>query len=249
MRRFYVAAALLSTLLLASLTVLAQTPSREDLLNEITAKRAELDALERTFLAPSEADRTLYAAFLREPDTGLIRLLPRETYDDIANKDRKRIVTRGGGAYYSFTRLTHEYGYGSDIELSQGTLSSGGFGGASYGFLTNLGDVSLEGVNAETPALVPFAAYKAVREEPLARIEQRRFGQGAELAGLPVKKHLPMKLNSTYLLRSINYPESDVLVAFRVVRIDSDGSAIILWKLLKKYESPQLNRPEPVVVG
>ena len=130
MRRFYVAAALLSTLLLASLTVLAQTPSREDLLNEITAKRAELDALERTFLAPSEADRTLYAAFLREPETGLIRLLPRETYDDIANKDRKKIVTRGGGAYYSFTQLTHEYGYGSDIELSQGTLSSGGFGGA-----------------------------------------------------------------------------------------------------------------------
>ena len=49
-----------------------------------------------------------------------------------------------------------------------------------------------------------------------------------------------MKLDSTYLLRSINYRSSDVLVAFKVVRIDSDGSAVLLWKLLQKYPKPQL---------
>ena len=35
---------------------------------------------------------------------------------------------------------------------------------------------------------------------------------------------------------------SDVLVAFRVVRFDNDGSAIIAWKLLKSFSKPQLNR-------
>ncbi len=32
--------------------------------------------------------------------------------------------------------------------------------------------------------------------------------------------------------------QSDALVAFRVVRIDNDSSAVIVWKLLKKYPIP-----------
>jgi len=48
------------------------------------------------------------------------------------------------------------------------------------------------------------------------------------------QSRVPLKLNSTYLLRSVDSAPSDVLVAFKVVRIDSDESAIILWKLLKK---------------
>jgi hypothetical protein len=241
MRRFYVTTALLSLLLLSSITVLAQTQSREDLLKQIEAKRAELNALEKDFLSPSEEDRNTYAEFLRTPNTGLIRLLPRETYDDNANKDRQRIVTRGGGAYYSFTRLTHEYGYGSDIELAQDSLSTG-FAGLDYGLLTSLGDVPLESVNLDTPTTNIFAAYNPPSEEPKIRLEQRRFQMGADLQGINVSRRAPLKLNSTYVLRSMNYRESDVLVAFRVVRIDSDKSAIILWKLLKKYPAPTVVR-------
>jgi len=241
MRKIYVFTALLSILLLSSLTAFAQTKSREDLLRDIEAKRAELNALEKVFLAPSEEDRNKYAEFLRSPDTGLIRLLPRETYDDNATKDRQRIVTRGGGAYYSFTRLTHEYGYGSDIELSRGELSTG-FAGADYGLLTIIGDVPLESVSLETPAANILAAYNPPLEEPKVRLEQRRMGMGADLQGISVNRSVPLKLNSTYLLRSVNYDTSDVLVAFRVVRIDSDESAILLWKLLKKYPKPLLVR-------
>lgn len=39
---------------------------------------------------------------------------------------------------------------------------------------------------------------------------------------------------------NVNYAKSDVLVAFRVVEIDSDGSALIDWKLLKRFRTPQL---------
>jgi hypothetical protein len=49
-------------------------------------------------------------------------------------------------------------------------------------------------------------------------------------------------VGATYILRSIDYSESDVLVAFRVVRRDTDGSVIIAWKLLRKYAVPQLAR-------
>jgi len=241
MRRIYVTTALLSLLLLSSFSVLAQTQSREDLLKQIEAKRAELNALEKDFLSPAAEDREAYASFLRTPDTGLIRILPRETYDDNVNKDRNRIVTRGGGAYYSFTRLTHEYGYGSDIELSQDNLTTG-FAGLDYGMLTSLGDVPLESINLETPAVATFAAYNPPTEEPKIRLEQRRFMMGTDVQGIKANRTVPLKLNSTYVLRSFNYRESDVLVAFRVVRIDSDRSAIILWKLLKKNSAPQVAR-------
>jgi hypothetical protein len=241
MRRIYVTTALLSILLLSSLTVFAQTQSRDDLLKQIEAKRAELNALEKDFLAPTEEDRNFNAEFLRTPGTGIFRLLPRETYDDNANRDRQRIVTRGGGAYYSFTRLTHEYGYGSDIELSQGQLTTG-FAGLDYGLLTNIGDVPLENVSLETPAVNVFAAYNPPTEEPKIRLEQRRFQMGADVQGISANRTVPMKLNSTYVVRSLNYRESDVLVAFRVVRIDTDKSAIILWKLLKKFPAPQVAR-------
>lgn len=240
MKRLLVAAASLSTLLLASLTVFGQTQSREDLLREIEAKRTELNALEKAFLSPSEEDRMTYAAFLRTPDTGLIRLLPREKYDGDANKtNMKTLWLRGGGAYYSFARLSQEYGQGSDIVLHDGQLSVG-FAGVDYGLLTNLGDIPLESITVETPAANIFATYTAAADEQQARAENRRFARETELEGLKVKSDVPMRLNSTYLLRAVSLSRSDVLVAFRVVRVDSDKSATILWKLLKKYPTPKL---------
>ena len=241
MKKISIAFGSIAALMLTALSICAQTQSREDLLQQIEAKRVELSALEKAFLSPSEEDRDSHAEFLRSPDTGLVRLLPREIDDDNAKKDRQRIVTRGGGAYYSFTRLTHEYGYGSDIQLSQGDLSTG-FAGADYGFLTNLGDIPLESVSLETPAVSIFAAYNPPSDEPKVRLEQRRFQLGADLQGVSVSRHVPLKLNSTYLLRSICIDDTDVLVAFRVVRIDSDKSAILLWKLLKKYPKPTMVR-------
>ena len=139
MKKIFIAMAF-STVMLSSLSVFAQTQSREDLLKEIAAKRTELAKvetelakLEKAFLSPSEKDRAAYANFLRQPDTGLIRLYPRETYDS-------------------------------------------------------------------------------------------------------------RSLGGIYVLRSVNYHASDTLVAFRVVRLDSDRSVIILWKLLKQYPTPILAR-------
>jgi hypothetical protein len=65
---------------------------------------------------------------------------------------------------------------------------------------------------------------------------------GADLQGISVSRRVPLKLNSTYLLRSICIDETDVLIALRVVRIDSDKSAILLWKVLKKYPKPTMVR-------
>jgi hypothetical protein len=250
MKKIYVTVGFLATLMLACLTGLAQTQSRSDIQKQIEAKRAELESLEQLYLAPSEGDRAAHAGFLKQPNTGLIRLLPREKFDSDAYKENKKTITmRGGGAYYSFALLTHEYGYGSDLSLDHGQLECGGFGGASYGFMTNIGDIPIETAGPETPGVTFFAAYNAPREEELARKEYYRLARGADIHKMPVAKRVPLQVNTTYLLRSINFGSSDVLVVLRVVRVDSDGSAIIAWKMIKKYETPELKRSVPKTVG
>jgi hypothetical protein len=299
MKRFYVTATLL--LLLGSLTVLAraQWPD-EDQKKAAEARRAEFKKKSQTLVA-SEKERAKYADFLKAPNTGLIRLLPRERFITEAYVDRKKTAApatlgsfqrhdsndltssvpsamtpgqapggsnapsgptltnagdlprvdpaqpdnrgraRDGGAYYSFTRLTHEYGYGSDLSLERGQFGVG-FAGADYGFITNLGNVPLESITLDTPEAKRLAVYARARQESDARLEYRRFQAGAEIDGVKVNSRVPMQRNSTYLLRAINYDQADVLVAFKVVEIDSDGAPLILWKRLKRYSTPQLAR-------
>ena len=203
----------------------------------------EARVLKKGILAPSAGDRIAFAEFLRRPNTGLIRLLPREVYDSETTHTKSPLSIRGGGAYYSFATLTHVYGYGSDIELSRYAFSVG-FAGADYGMLTMLGDVPLDQVSEEDPRTQFLKSYRPPAPEHLARAEARRFRLrgGVTLDGLNYQSRQPAFENWTYLLRSISYGRSDVLVAFRVVRKDGNGSMIIAWKLLKQYRVPMFAR-------
>jgi hypothetical protein len=240
MRHIYAASFLLVFVL--SITTQGQSQSRDDILKELRAKRAELQQLETQFLAVSDADRTSYAEFLQQQDTGLIRLLPREIYDsEVYKKNLPVLSIRGGGAYYSFSRLTHEYGYGSDIELDSDHLSVG-FAGLDFGMLVNIGDVAFDQLSPNSPGARFLFAYTPPTVEPEIRIEQRRFGQGDAADEFVYKRRVPIQLNTTFLLRSISYERTDVIVAFRPIRKDSDGSVVLLWKLLKKNPAPALVR-------
>ena len=223
-----------------SLSAFSQSDSRTGLLKELETKRAELAKLEQMLLQPAAEDREAYAQFLAQHNTGLIRLLPREKYDSDAN-NKSGLTVRGGGAYYSFTRQSHEYGRSTDLGFEQGHLSVG-FAGADYGMLIKLDGANVEDISTELPGITFLANYNAVASEPDARIEQRRFGGGTVVDGISYKERLRAEVGATYVLRSIVFGDSDVLVAFKVVRQDTDGSLIIAWKLLKKFPKPELNR-------
>jgi hypothetical protein len=210
--------------------------------------------LKNGMLAPSKNDRAAFAAFLRLRNTGLIRLLPLESVTYQRKKGQPGIP--GGGAYYSFANVTHLLGYGSDIGLYLGKLSIG-FANLGYGFLTNLGDVSLEEVSLTDPHTTFIAAYRPAVTFLEARAETLRFRAGVTVDSIRYQDGLPVEENATYLLRSINYGKrlfspnapagpagsarsTDVLVAFRVIRKDADGSVTIAWKLLRKYSAPKI---------
>lgn len=230
-RRFIITA----LMLFSALPVLAQSQNRTAVCKEIDSLGDQIKARENLLLEPAAEDRIAYAEFLQQPETGLIRLLPREKYDG-------KLALRGGGAYYSFARLTHEYGYGSDIEFQRGDLSVG-FAGADYGMLAKLGDVQLEDVTLENSLVNNLAQYKPPTFEPEARAEHRKLSEETYSKKDAVyKTRMTGIVGSTYVLRSINYDNSDVLVAFKIIRQDEDGSLILAWKMLKKYPTPRLER-------
>ncbi len=215
MKKISIATGALLTLVLSGFSVFAQSQSRDEILKQIGIKQQELETLEQLFLSPSEEDQASFAEFLSQPNTGLIRLLPREKYETEAYKNKPGLSIRGGGAYYSFARRTHEYGYGNDIGLERGLLSTAG----QIGMLSSLGDTPLESVSLE------MADSKNMAVPNLERMS--------------VRTSLELKANSTYLLRSADRERLDVLVAFRIVRVDTDGSAVILWKILKSFPVKQ----------
>lgn len=244
MRRIFTATVFVAALLALSQSAFAQSPAREDLLKEFEAKHADLlkdlQKIEKQLLEPSEEDYVAYAEFLTQPDTGLIRLLPREIYDSYAYPE-KRLGIAGGGSYYSFTRKTHPYGNGTQIGLEQGELKTC-FAGADYGMITNLGDVPLETLTLEHAVVRSLVSYERAGNEPRARAEYQRFVTGDSIDDTLYKTTLPATVNNSYVLRGIHYSDSDIVVAFRVARKDTDGSVIIAWKLLKKYPKPELAR-------
>jgi len=222
--------------ILISNIAVAQSGDRAGLERDIRAQFVELKSTEQEFLAPSAEDRQKYSAFLEQSDTGLTRLLPREVFSD-------KLTIVGGGAYFSFARLTHEYGYGSDIELSSSELKVG-FAGADFGFLASVGKVDLEGVSIDHPAAAFLATFEAPAEEAEARSQYRRAAGGFQANGFNYSSRVRVKKKRTYLLRSISYGGSDLLVAFRVIRQDADGSVVLLWKILKRSPVPELKRSQ-----
>lgn len=209
-----------------------QSLDRAALENEIRGLVGDLKDTEQQFLAPSAKDLQKYAEFLTQSDTGMIRLLPREVFQD-------KLTIQGGGAYYSFARLTHEYGFGSDIALQQNEFSVG-FAGADFGFLTRLGKVAIEKVTLDHPAAEFLSTFAAPTAEPGARDQQKRASAGFDVNDFTYKNRVKFKRKNSYLLRSVGYHVADLLVAFRIVTQDDDGSAVIVWKILKKFPVPEL---------
>lgn len=212
--------------------VCAQVQDRSDLRSRIQSLRATIQAKEKILLAPSPEDLSSFVEFLRQPGTGMARLMPREKYEG-------RLLLRGGGAYYSFTDQSNEFGSGSDIELQQNQFSVG-FAGADFGFVTSLGNVEIEGITEESAGVRFLAGFSTPSAESDAREQQRRAGSGFEVDGFTYRSNLPAMVGSTYALRSILYSVSDALVVFKVTRQDTDGSLVFAWKILKKFPVPEL---------
>jgi hypothetical protein len=236
-RRFLYAALTSTLALLFQANMIAQSEGRPQATKENSSPKKELNEKEKLLAELPVKDQAKFAKFLKQPDTGLIRLLPRDIYEDNG--------AIRGPANYSFTRLRHGY----DIEIHavpvneytpplirEYTLRMG------HGLLTVLGNVPLEKVTLEHKGVKFLDAYNPPSTAAELSAEERRSRYGIDKNGYGYSRAALITVNFTYALRSINYGQSDVLVSFRVVRKEIDGSVVILWKMLKQFHAPPLFR-------
>jgi hypothetical protein len=233
--------------------------TREDIPRPPIARRNvwvseyEPNSAERLLLAASEEDERRFADFLRQPNTGLIRMFPPGRRRVISIADLATGRRPGFGAYaslYSFSKGKHGNGLNgyvdprlgwAELRLLNGRFVTG-FTGESLGVLVVLGDVPLESVAPETYGVNGLANITPPADYFEAASLSRRNRSGFALERFRYGSSLPAVENMTYALRSTSNKRADVLVGFRVVRMDESGSLTLIWRKLKVYPKPAWKR-------
>jgi hypothetical protein len=222
---------------------------------------------QKKLLSPAPEDAARFAAFLKQSNTGIVKLLPTGkhelSYTVSAQENPENILPiRGGGAFYSFSEKTHSFGPWSEISLHEGHLVVG-FAFETLGLLVSLGDLPLESVTLSTPGVDYLAGYTAPKTTTEAKAERNRHYMGFSQGNFEYGAALEGAANKTYAFRSISYRKqgrlsaifgglyiphpfeyagADVIIAMRVIRSGDDGSVTLLWKRLKKLSTPKLKR-------
>lgn len=213
----------------------------------------EPNSAEKLLLAPSPELQEQFAEFLELPNTGLIRMYPPGRKRVISVPDLATGRRPGFGRYaslYSFTKAKHGNSLNGYVDPRLGwaelLLINGrfitGFNGEALGVLVALGDVPLETVTPETDGVTGLTNITPPADYFEAVSLSRRNRAGFALDKFRYGSSLPVAENTTYVLRSTSNKRADILVGFRVVRLEENGSLTLLWRKLKVYPKPKWKR-------
>jgi hypothetical protein len=210
-----------------------------------------------------EEDLQRFNDFLQLPKTGIVRIhsadvcTPNKNIIQAESSCPNNVAGKATG--YSFRLDDYNFQAYSDIFFSKNTFSAPGI--FTIGIFSRLGD------NAEIGSLTTSSeGVKQLVElnAPESRDDVKRLlylmKTGAQVAGRIYKSSVPVKINETYVLRSIAYrgealkkiehgfkinvldsdERSDVLIVFRPVRKHDDGSVTLIWKELARKSVPKI---------
>lgn len=233
---------------------------REPLPKLTEADRKRIAAL----LTPDPADVAANQELLQQERTGIFRLFPNsncETKRQIrVDGDCSNHVP--GGSSYSFRSgaLT------PDIHFNNGKLVAEGF--FSQMIVTALGDVPLMKAGEASEKIQFLNSFVPAKDFAGAREQRAEILKGVVANGITFSNAVLPKLDMTYVMRIVAYrngnnlvrrlpPEGlssdspvvnfqivqadnryDLVVAFRVIRRETDGNVTIVWKELSRKKSP-----------
>lgn len=211
-------------------------------------------------LSPHPQDLSRYDQFLRQPNTGIFRLMPDLGCTENVNVLRVDPVCLDfipESSYYSFREREHTIEMLADIRLRNGFFITDGV--LAQGILVQLGEIELEKVTIASEGLKYISGFSPEQASPDAQKQYIQMMYGVMAGGYVYKKAVPTLENATYALRVVAYKGSifrsfrgfrfdvldgdkraDLTIAFRVVRKDPDGAVTLLWKELERREAPRI---------
>jgi hypothetical protein len=217
-------------------------------------------------IAPHVEDTKKYAEFLRQSDTGLIKLTADSGCGEnirviFATPQCLKYTMPGGGNSYSFRTERYRIRRLADIIYTSNSFQSAGV--LLHGIFVEIGDVPLEKINLQTDGLKFLMNFQPETDREKMREIDRKLSAGITSDGFLYRRGVRAVENTTYVLRSVAYngvyqrtaqgisynelnfdKRRDIIVAFRVVRRESDGSVTILWKELVRNKSPKFIRKD-----
>jgi hypothetical protein len=203
-----------------------------------------------------------YKVFLESKNTGLIRLVPDL---DCSLSDRVLVTSEycskysmpGNGAAYSFRTGHYRIKRLADLFFKENYFYSGG----SYieSVMANLGDKDISLLTLNSEGVKEITELTPVKEVEFLKDTLERLKKGLMVNSILYSNRVSAGKDSTYILRSIAFDTKnfisvngytydefhydkrrDVVIAFRVVEKNNDGSVVILWKELRNEKSPKL---------
>jgi hypothetical protein len=216
---------------------------------------------ERAFMAPDAEDSASYRDFLKQKNTGIIKLVADRGCADNAKVvnasiDCSRYPMPGAGSGYSFRFGDYRMHHISDIVFRNGKFEA--LGVLNHGIMVNLGDVPIDSVTEKSEGVNYLVKVRPSKDFTEAADLATKLTKGIKNGGRTYASILPMGADSTYVLRSIAYEgeamrkvgpyaynemdldkRRDVLVVFRVVRVSKDEVTLV-WKQLDDRKAPKL---------
>lgn len=194
-----------------------------------------------------------HAQFLQQPNTGIARLLPTEIYLD-ANLNRpqnQRFVPLAEELYPLpvLSKRSDDFSARLAVRVT-GNLFKLAPSGIDYGFMADLGDVTLEnllpsisvGQALTLPEMLKFFyTYRPPAVLEAISADQRHFAEQSLEQG--ISSFAPAQLNRTYLVRSLQFKLPELLTSGRPV---PPNQRQILKDLLKMPSSDLLFAFRPV---
>jgi hypothetical protein len=220
-------------------------------------------------VAPSRELFVKYAEFLRQPATGLTKLIDNKgcaenTKVVVATERCLKYTMPGAGSSFSFRKQNYRIPRLADITFTDKSFQSNGV--LLHGMFVNLGDVPLEEVGLQTKGLKYLVDFKPEPDYEKGKAVDSQLTKGVIHDGFLYRRGLYIVENTTFALRSIAYggkyfravrsvtynefdydKRRDVIVVFRIVEIDEAGNVTILWKELQRKPSPDIENRKNTV--
>ena len=209
-----------------------------------------------------------YAQFLRQPNTGLTKLI-----DDkgcavnakvvVATDNCLQYTMPGAGSSFSFRTQNYRLARLADLTFTDKSFQASGV--LLHGIFVNLGDLPLDRVDLQTTGMKYLVEFQPEPDYNKGKQIDQQLTRGVRRDGFLYRRGLYMVENATFALRSIAYggkyfravekvtynefdydKRKDVIVVFRIVEKDESGNVTILWKELQEKDSPAIKRANVV---
>lgn len=229
----------------------------------VAAAIAEIYEQARKKMAPTTEEKRIFADFLKQPHTGIVRLgttVNCKYILDVTKPDQEcyNQYIPGSALAFSFRRADYSHYAYSDLKrVNDDFVLPGTF---VLGLIATLGDVPIESISDKNDLVMDLAAFSPASDIDEVAGQDFEIGKGLKLGDLTYRKSVPICEHTTYLLRSVAYrakflnlpksdskrgsldedERSDVIVVFRILSKGPDDSYLLLWREIARRLSPLL---------